>query len=1173
MSLSRIFSPVLHFDDDRGNPLSSGWLCTFYSRTNTPVATYKDASGTLNEVEIQLDSRGECEVWLDSSVVYKFELWNKNKTERIWFKNDISVSSAGSSPAPISNVNVVGDEETIHVEESSSGGMTVFVVSVAQGLIDIINGKQSELPKVGDDYAISITGNAGTADVAERAEKDGSGNNIEETYKTKQTAVTDPTAEGTGLSFIDSVTQNANGEITPHKKTVQDGTTVQKGVVQLQDSVGSTEITTDKAVTPHAVRAAINSAVSSAYHAAGTKTVAQLTSSLLVAENEGCVYNVTDSGTTTSDFVDGAGHPINAGDNVGVCKVGNDYKFDLLSGFVDLSNYVQKSNTAGLLKNDGTVDESDYLTKTGDASNTTSTFTEASGDTSSMTSGGKLSAIFGAISSFFASLKALAFKDTAAYDDLSSDVQSSLDKADTALQSAVEYVTTSSTWQTLETAYKAGKTLILKVENGTNWFDEYRITAVNKSSGSDRFIFCGFPTMVNLDNGSVESLEVTEWICYLDGSTTRWVNSTTVNGLELTTKGYVAQAVAKSYVATAYNQTGVSLTLKVIELALDQGTNSLNGVYFVNLGATAGKAFFSINITYNKSTHTVGSKNAVLWWTEREIGQANLAYSIDTTTDILTIYIKFGEYRIGQVRVLYANCEGIPKFNALKFYYSTQATLPSSAAEFAVLNSRDASWITRGTFGTDRIEDDAITAAKVKDNETLPVNISGNAASATNLAQGGASGQYLKSNGSGNAPSWDDPNNLTVGAALTAESETSLNPAYIRGKLFDLAWEGMVTDIIVSARVSFVYGSNYPDESETFNILVRFTGTTSSITRTDMRVRSSFKCGSTCEFGCRLNGGKLEVWVSHVQDVNANYVTGSRVVLESVSHDDFVTVGRTFVPSQTWPTMLKEVKDYEVVAYAKNGNLPVGSPSTPVYMDSDGQMKPCSDPTVDQNFNTPSSTNAISTAAVYKRYFKSSIVLGNNAMRLCRIKPSNVANYRQIMKIRVFWSYSSISQYPIISAEFRIRFINGITPDRITYDVYDIISDNSNGFKFGYIVNSNSGYIDFLMSYGSSIASSLTGRAVVEVEVSDDNAGIDFTAPAASQSTFPSYTYSIELLKKTIVSATSLPVGSTSIPVWVNAYGNVQQCTNVNADTVDGKHIVVGTLGRAANTIYFLDGT
>lgn len=106
------------------------------------------------------------------------------------------------------------------------------------------------------------------------------------------------------------------------------------------------------------------------------------------------------------------------------------------------------------------------LDKTGDASNTTASFTKNSGDTSSVTSGSKLSAIFTAISSFFASLKALAFKDKVSDSDingtisdshiasastwngkytkpstgipkgdLDSAVQESLDKADTALQS------------------------------------------------------------------------------------------------------------------------------------------------------------------------------------------------------------------------------------------------------------------------------------------------------------------------------------------------------------------------------------------------------------------------------------------------------------------------------------------------------------------------------------------------------------------------------------------------------------------------------------------------------------------------------------------------------------------------------------------------------------------
>ena len=42
--------------------------------------------------------------------------------------------------------------------------------------------------------------------------------------KTTQTAKADPTASGTSLTFIDTVTQNANGEITATKKTVKDMT-------------------------------------------------------------------------------------------------------------------------------------------------------------------------------------------------------------------------------------------------------------------------------------------------------------------------------------------------------------------------------------------------------------------------------------------------------------------------------------------------------------------------------------------------------------------------------------------------------------------------------------------------------------------------------------------------------------------------------------------------------------------------------------------------------------------------------------------------------------------------------------------------------------------------------------------------------------------------------------
>lgn len=73
-------------------------------------------------------------------------------------------------------------------------------------------------------------------------------------FKPKQTAVNDPSANGTTLTAIATLSQNADGVISATKKTIQDGTTSQKGVVQLEDSTSSTSTT--KAATPNSVKSA-----------------------------------------------------------------------------------------------------------------------------------------------------------------------------------------------------------------------------------------------------------------------------------------------------------------------------------------------------------------------------------------------------------------------------------------------------------------------------------------------------------------------------------------------------------------------------------------------------------------------------------------------------------------------------------------------------------------------------------------------------------------------------------------------------------------------------------------------------------------------------------------------------------------------------------------------------
>lgn len=74
------------------------------------------------------------------------------------------------------------------------------------------------------------------------------------------------------------------------------------------------------------------------------------------------------------------------------------------------------------------------LDKTGDGSNVTAAFTAAT-TRANIATGEKLSVLFGKIAKWFADLGALAFKSTVAKSDLAQDVQTSLGKADSALQS------------------------------------------------------------------------------------------------------------------------------------------------------------------------------------------------------------------------------------------------------------------------------------------------------------------------------------------------------------------------------------------------------------------------------------------------------------------------------------------------------------------------------------------------------------------------------------------------------------------------------------------------------------------------------------------------------------------------------------------------------------------
>ena len=93
------------------------------------------------------------------------------------------------------------------------------------------------------------------------------------------------------------------------------------------------------------VYSAITNAVYGAYHPSGSKTIAELTSDLLVLANVGNVYKITEDGVTTNLFIGGAGQTIHTGDNAVVVygSQSNTFLFDLQSGSIDLTPYQTKA--------------------------------------------------------------------------------------------------------------------------------------------------------------------------------------------------------------------------------------------------------------------------------------------------------------------------------------------------------------------------------------------------------------------------------------------------------------------------------------------------------------------------------------------------------------------------------------------------------------------------------------------------------------------------------------------------------------------------------------------------------------------------------------------------------------------------------------------------------------
>ena len=147
------------------------------------------------------------------------------------------------------------------------------------------------------------------------------------------------------------------------------------------------------------------------------------------------------------------------------------------------------------------------LDKTGDGSNVTAAFTAASTRTN-IASGEKLSTLFGKIAKWFADLGSLAFKSTVAKSDLASDVQTSLGKADSALQSYTESDPTVPAWAKAKTkpSYSKSEVGLGNVDNvkqySANNQPPYPVTSVNGKTGAVTVSVPTVPSTTNILKGN-----------------------------------------------------------------------------------------------------------------------------------------------------------------------------------------------------------------------------------------------------------------------------------------------------------------------------------------------------------------------------------------------------------------------------------------------------------------------------------------------------------------------------------------------------------------------------------------------------------------------------------------------------------------------------------------------
>lgn len=204
-----------------------------------------------------------------------------------------------------------GEPNTIEIVKVNGAPLTpdaskAVDISIPESTSDLINDGDGSSNFATEEY---VTANGGKIDVIKV-------NNVAQTITQKAVNITVPTA-------VSDLTNDSG---------YQNSTEVGAAITAALANSG------DPYMPESEIEAKIKSEVSGVYKPQGAIAFSALPS--LSSSIEGYVYDITNSFTTTADFIEGAGHAYPAGTNV-VCveHSAGVYKWDCLTGVIDLSAY------------------------------------------------------------------------------------------------------------------------------------------------------------------------------------------------------------------------------------------------------------------------------------------------------------------------------------------------------------------------------------------------------------------------------------------------------------------------------------------------------------------------------------------------------------------------------------------------------------------------------------------------------------------------------------------------------------------------------------------------------------------------------------------------------------------------------------------------------------------